>query len=415
MVDWSGKIQAFQVVLDNPSNIFFTGQRVEGRVMIVLTEEKKMKHLKIKLQGKGEVHWTEQRTRRRNNQTEHYTEHYRAEETYGREEVILVNGPSLPAGTHYIPFSLNLPQGTPSTYESQYGHVRYYLKATMVRDWKWDYDVKHHITVNAELDLNMVTGAADGGRSQDHKNLCCLCCKSGPITAMIGTDRQGYVPGELIAFSAEVDNQSDRLMTKSYLHLMEVVTYITYRKNKTTRRPICEIERGSIQPGGQDMWEDVKMRVPALAPTNLGGVCNIMNVQYELEFHVDPSGVGFDLVVTQPILVGTIPLVSTIPTFAPPPTWVNPTPTAPSQDYAPMAPPPYAMPNPDHPPPTQGWIMPFPPSAPPQGPAKYPDLPPPSYDESMFGPTNVKEEDDGEHTRGDWNFLPKYPRYITKY
>ena len=76
-------------------------------------------------------------------------------------------------------------------------------------------------------------------------------------------------------------------------------------------------------------------------------------------------------------------------------------------------------------------------------PAKYPDLPPPSYDESMFGPTNVKEEvgdchdsnfvpnidaklslllkleysvqDDGEHTRGDWNFLPKYPRYITKY
>ena len=29
----------------------------------------------------------------------------------------------------------------------------------------------------------------------------------------------------------------------------------------------------------QDMWEDVKMRVPALAPTNLGGACNIMKVQ----------------------------------------------------------------------------------------------------------------------------------------
>ena len=51
MVDWSGKIQAFQVgknifldrhfllqvVLDNPSNIFFTGQRVEGRVIIIVT------------------------------------------------------------------------------------------------------------------------------------------------------------------------------------------------------------------------------------------------------------------------------------------------------------------------------------------------------------------------------------------
>ena len=93
-----------------------------------------------------------------------------------------------------------------------------------------------------------------------------------------------------------------------------MVTYITYKKNKTTQRPVCQIERGAIQPGGQvgrlddidvgeghlmlmlmsllllitlslfmtmaqDMWEDVKMRVPALAPSNLGGACNIMKVQ----------------------------------------------------------------------------------------------------------------------------------------
>ena len=28
---------------------------------------------------------------------------------------------------------------------------RYYLKSTLVRDWKFDYDVKHHITVAAKL------------------------------------------------------------------------------------------------------------------------------------------------------------------------------------------------------------------------------------------------------------------------
>ena len=39
-------------------------------------------------------------------------------------QAILVNGPSLPAGTHYIPFSLNLPHGTPSTFEGEHGHVR---------------------------------------------------------------------------------------------------------------------------------------------------------------------------------------------------------------------------------------------------------------------------------------------------
>ena len=34
----------------------------------------------------------------------------------------------------------------------------------------------------------------------------------------------------------------------------------------------------------QDMWEDVKMRVPALAPSNLGGVCNIMQVHVSFKW-----------------------------------------------------------------------------------------------------------------------------------
>ena len=41
----------------------------------------------------------------------------------------------------------------------------------------------------------------------------------------------------------------------------------------------------------QDMWEDVKMRVPALAPSNLGGVCNIMQVRVSfkwLKYHLKP-------------------------------------------------------------------------------------------------------------------------------
>ena len=58
--------------------------------------------------------------------------------------------------------------------------------------------------------------------------------RSGPISAMVSTDRTGYVPGELIAFAAEVggpargdtrvqvDNQSTREMTGSFLNLVEV-------------------------------------------------------------------------------------------------------------------------------------------------------------------------------------------------
>ena len=83
------------------------------------------------------------------------------------------------------------------------------------------------------------------------------------------------------------------------------------------------------------------MRVPAVPPTNLAGSCRIISVQYKLDFHVDPSGWSFDLVVSLPITVsfqsreyfihhhifpnclapqvGTIPPAQYIPSLAPPP------------------------------------------------------------------------------------------------
>jgi hypothetical protein len=139
--------------------------------------------------------------------------------------------------------------------------------------------VKQHVTVNGVLDLNLFPLALQAGRSQDHKNLCCLCCRSGPIAALIATDRTGYVPGELIGFAAEVDNQSNREMSGSFLNLVEVVTYCTARKTRTEQRVVAEVRRGRIGPGCQDMWEGVRVRVPALPPTNLAGSCNIIRVQ----------------------------------------------------------------------------------------------------------------------------------------
>ena len=67
--------------------------------------------------------------------------------------------------------------------------VRYFVKAAIVRDWKWNHKVKQHLMVNGILDLNMHPSAKHEGNSRDHKRLCCFCCKSGPISAVIATNR----------------------------------------------------------------------------------------------------------------------------------------------------------------------------------------------------------------------------------
>ena len=56
-----------------------------------------------------------------------------------------------------------LPPNIPSSFEGQHGSVRYYVKANIVRDWKWDHNVKQHFMVNGILDLNLQPSAQTPG------------------------------------------------------------------------------------------------------------------------------------------------------------------------------------------------------------------------------------------------------------
>ena len=50
-----------------------------------------------------------------------------------------------------------------------------------------------------------------------------------------------------------------------------------------------------------------------MTPSGLAGRCSLIDVQYRLDLHVDPSGPSFDLVVSFPLLLGNIPLAEAIP------------------------------------------------------------------------------------------------------
>ena len=59
--------------------------------------------------------------------------------------------------------SFMLPPNLPSSFESDIGHVRYFVKADIVRDWKWNHKVKQHFMVNGILDLNAYPSAKHEG------------------------------------------------------------------------------------------------------------------------------------------------------------------------------------------------------------------------------------------------------------
>jgi len=400
----------FQVIFEHRDKTYFSGETIIGQVNFNLNREKKFREIKIELEGVGNVEWKEQETRTTTDSngkstTETYTVTYSSSETYVKEKKVVHHGPSLPPGFHSYPFNFTLPQNLPSSFEGAYGQVRYHVKATIKRDWKWNHRAKSHFIVSGVLDLNTHPTALHEGHDREEKKLCCLWCKSGPITAEISSNRTGYVPGEFIGFNAEVENLSKRRMKSSSLKLKEIVKYKTSSKDKTSCRTVAKIKRGEIQPGNSDYWENVNMRIPAIAPTNLAGRCTIMDVWYMLEFTVTPSGPAFDLKVSFPIVIGTIPLRQYMDTLV--------SPSSSSTSSSPSAP---LNPSLGDLPPAYSNLSRTSTSTPQIAQFKmYPDLAPPSYHESVWGMTNVKSVDDDSNTQGDWDFTPRYPTYRTKY
>ena len=59
-------------------------------------------------------------------------------------------------------------------------------------------------------------------QGQKSKTICCLCCASGAIEAIVRINRKGHVPGEAIAIDAEVTNRSNRRINCTKLQLVQV-------------------------------------------------------------------------------------------------------------------------------------------------------------------------------------------------
>lgn len=123
------------------------------------------------------------------------------------------NSNHLSVGRHTYAFNFVLPTTLPSSLTHKYGQVKYYLEATISRGQgitKPNYTCRLPFTVNAILDLNSEYGAQHETVVSKEKNVCCFCCKSGPVGFEFKVFKCGYVPGEVVKFHADLFNHSTR-------------------------------------------------------------------------------------------------------------------------------------------------------------------------------------------------------------
>lgn len=156
-------------------------------------------------------------------------------------------------GEHIYNFQFRLPAGLPSSFEGEFGHIRYI--ATVVLDIpRWPDDVfQQPFTVIKPLDLNddpelrVIIHITFSLQSETivQKNMCfffsslqnpvtvrenhlyhpcfLLCClPSNPLSMLSQIPVGGYAPGQTINLSINVDNQSNTRVPKFTMELVQV-------------------------------------------------------------------------------------------------------------------------------------------------------------------------------------------------
>ncbi|KAL8563916.1 hypothetical protein ACOMHN_049572 [Nucella lapillus] len=391
-----GKPKLFRVAFANGIGVFYSGQTVAGTFTLELEEPLSVRSLRLEFKGQATVHWTETKSSGKST----HTVTYHNEEHYFQDKVVLWTkekdgggADEMGRGLYNYPFSFVLPQGIPSSFEGGHtGHVRYVVKGVIDRRFRFDYTVQQPFTVIRDLDLNQRPDAVLEMTHMNHKFLCCLCCKSGPITASLRIPRKGYVPGETIPVDAEIENLSGRTMAKTTAKILQRIDYHAVTKTRTLNHKVAEIRHGEIGPGGSDQYHAERLLVPAVPPSFLEG-CRIIDIRYYLQVEVDPTGVGFDLLVPVEIIIGTVPLRQVMEQYQTLLFPTNPAPSAPTRDELYSSP--FAGPS---------LSSVLPPARP----------PPPGYSESVFGKTNLDNDNEGEGEEGERepaSYAPVYTYY----
>lgn len=392
-----GKLKKFHIVYDNSSAIFYPGQIITGQVIVVLSEPMEMRGIELEYKGSADVRWTDTSSDKRDGtkttyrtaseiylMQSHKLFGYDDDETsppdeQGVQETSPGKKQTLPAGEHTFRFSYTLRDNLPSSFEGEYGHVRYCCRAVIHRPWKFNSLCKMPFTVVSVLDLNQQPGATVPVTREFQKQQCCLCCTIRPLALTARIDKTGYVPGESIILNAEIENLSIRKISYSKAVLKSKITYSTRDSSITEIRNLIEVERGLIEQGYTDKWNDEPIPIPSVAPSFLNG-CENINIDYYIEFVIEPIGAKLRPTVTLPIVIGTIPLKQNFSSFLPKPPKASPAVTA---EFSPSAP---RLPQ-------------------------YPDAPLPSFEECALGQVGICDDEDNEYTYGKLKYAPFYTYY----
>ncbi|KAI5725668.1 hypothetical protein M8J77_018570 [Diaphorina citri] len=405
-------MKEFRIEFDSPTSAYYAGQIVSGRVILNLHDKpKKVRAVIIHFKGEAKVEYSGQhRVRKDNGDTENENVQFKASEDYydfkynlfggsealvieflgearnkwtgtitertpegehksrqvtfmGREEYYrfkynLFGGGAemeIPQGSHVYPFSSTLPPTLPSSFDGEHGCVRYKVTARLDRPWKFDETVEAVFFVVTPYDLNTDMRAKEPINQEVSKNFCCLWCQSGPLQLSVSAPFSGFVPGQTIPITIDVENGSNIAVDDVVIELTKYTTWKATEPSSSEKYDKLDLvseQLGGLVVNSSKHWNH-QLVVPVFPYVNLHN-CHIIQQEFKLSVTAKVSGVHKDLVVKVPIVMGSVPIAElSSMKFQPP----APVPTPQTMPSGPQPLPPVPQPMPPVPQPNEAILV----------------------------------------------------------
>ncbi|KAK6179027.1 hypothetical protein SNE40_011476 [Patella caerulea] len=306
------KQENFELIYSSSNSTYSSGESVKGQVSLILEDPMKIRGIRVTFFGKARVKWTERLKTEDGERKETEIVEQTAEEVYFNERLLIwgedvdsEHNEILTAGKHNFPFNFQLPEGLPSSFESRHGYVRYYARATIDKAWKKDDHVQKPFIVLGHHDLNKAALATGRFHHSAEETVCCGCCRMGVFGVELSMAKRGFVVGDEIELTAQINNHT-RTACVSHLLMKMTITLRSTDKVKTEEVIIGQASHVT-HPGVTDTWIS-PFQIPDVPPSGLAG-CGIIDPKYNLQYTLEPSGCNCDSIeVCIGIIVGTVPV-----------------------------------------------------------------------------------------------------------
>ncbi|CAB4062154.1 unnamed protein product [Lepeophtheirus salmonis] len=229
----------------------------------------------------------------------------------------------------FLKMKFLLPPNIPGTFELERGKIFYQIYAKVNIPYSiFDPNTTRPFVV---IKQNLILPAACNplqGSIQEQVGMCCF--SKGDVSAIVGLQRSGFVPGEDLHFSLHIENESSKEISRSLVELCQYTYYFGIRRtnNRTykrdqfnkrkqavigpahkdleTKKVWTELEFPSVKPGDTFTCADSALKLNSkLLLSNLFDCSTLMKTHYTLEVTLVLGCLYSNKTTTIPIEIGS--------------------------------------------------------------------------------------------------------------